>query len=127
MSRRQLPSLLALVAAALLALTAAFHFTGLGYVRRLAAQAGGDLETIAPLLWLAFSVDLLAIAAVAAVVALKPHAENWAILVFIALPPAAAAALQVRYIGFGLPTAILLLDAALLLVAAATMRTRRHG
>jgi len=124
MTRTRLTSILPFAAAGLLALTAVFHYSGLGYVRRLASEAGGDLTVIAPLLWVSFSVDLVALALVAAIIGSRPDSVHWLVPLCLALPPAAAAALQVQYVGFGLPTAVLILDAALLVATGAALRWR---
>ena len=122
MGRTSLASLLGYVAAGLLTLTGIFHLTGLSYVRRLAAAAGGELAAIAPLLWVAFSVSLVVAALVAVVGAHRPDRTFWPVPLCLALIPAAAVALQVTVVGFSLPTAALLLDAVALVVAAAALR-----
>lgn len=115
-------SVLAGFAAAMLLLTAAFHATGLDSATRLAHQAGGQLAVVVPMLWVAFSIDLTALGLVAAIVARRPAWGHRPILLVLAVPPLAAAAMQVRFLGFILPTAVLLLDVGLLVAAAFSVR-----
>ena len=122
MARARLASLLGYAAGGLLTLTALFHLSGLGYVQRLAAAAGGDLKAIVPALWLAFSVSLLVAALVAVVVAHRPEPTYWLVLLSVALAPAAAVILQVIFVGFGLPSAALLLDTVVLIAASVALR-----
>ncbi len=112
------------LAALLLALTAALHATGYASIRRLAEETQGDLSVLSPLLWIAFSIDLTALAIVAALVAWRPGGAGRFILAGCALPPLGAAWLQVATLGFIFPTALLLLDAALLILAAVLLRDR---
>jgi hypothetical protein len=69
-----------------------------------------------------FSLDLLILGLIVAVVASRPTAPGRMILVIAALSPLAAAGLQLRFIGFVPPTAILLGLGALTLAAGAVLQ-----
>ncbi len=128
MTRQRVGSTLCLLTAVLLLATAAFHHTGFRYVSRLAGDAAPELRPLVPPLWLAFSASLVVLALIAAIAARRPAPGGRAILLIIALFPAAAAALQVRYLGFIPPTAILLVDAAVAIAAALLLEPRTpHG
>lgn len=60
----------------------------------------------------------VALGLIAAIIAARPGPYGRLVLLTLALPPLAAAMLQVLYLGFILPTAILLLDTVLLVAAA---------
>jgi hypothetical protein len=118
MTRQKRASILAGAAAAMLVITAAFHYTGFDSVSRVASEAGGDLAIIVPLLWLSFSIDLVALGLIAALIARQPARVHRPLLLVLAAPPLSAALMQVWYIGFVPPTAVLLLDVGLLIAAA---------
>jgi hypothetical protein len=119
MTRRRVGSLLTALAAVLFAATAAMHHTGYGIVTRLAEQGPVELQQVVPMLWLAVSVDLVVLALIIAVVAWRQTTGGRLIVCFAAITPFADAALQIRFIGFILPTAILLTVGAVTLAAAA--------
>ena len=118
MTRRGIGTGLTAAAAVAFVATAAIHATGYDSVTALAAEGPADLATLVPALWLAFSVDLAVIGLMLGVVALRVAAGARLILVLAALCPLGAAGLQMRFLGFIAPTAILLFVAALTLVAA---------
>ena len=118
MTKQERASKLAGAAAVALILTAAFHATGLPRFNRLAAEAGGALVAFVPPLWIAFSIDLVALGLIAAIIAARPGPNGRLVLLTLALPPLGAAVLQVLYLGWILPTTILVLDAVLLIAAA---------
>ena len=124
MTKQEGASRLAGAAAVALVLTAAFHATGLPRFSRLGAEAGGALAVFVPLLWIAFSIDLLALGLIAAIIAAWPGPNGRLVLLALALPPVAAAILQMVYLGWILPTTILVLDAGLLIAAALAMPRR---
>lgn len=101
--------------------TAALHYTGLGYITGLAADAPAELRPLVPLLWLSFSVNLLVLALLLAEIARDPMPAHRTMLILVTLGPLGGAALQIRYVGFIAPTAILLVDAAVVLAAAAVL------
>lgn len=124
MTRERVGSALCLLTAVLLLVTAAFHHTGFGYVSRLASDAAPELRALVPPLWLAFSASLIVLALIAALIGRRPSTGHRAMLLVIALFPAAAAALPIRYIGFMLPTVILLTDASVAVAAAVLLESR---
>ena len=122
MNRRQIGSVLAGIAAVGFLATAALHATGYGFVTQLAEQAPAELRPLIPALWLVFSIDLIVLGLIVAVVARRPTAGGWLILVIAAICPLAAAGLQIRFLGFVGPTAILLGVGVVTLIAAVTIR-----
>lgn len=102
--------------------TAALHLTGYGSVAELAGDVPSGLGPLIPGLWLMFSLDLAVLGLIVAVVAWhRPQASRW-ILVIAGLQPLGAASVQLRYIGFVPPTALLLALACVTLAAAALLR-----
>jgi hypothetical protein len=122
MKRRTIGSALAWLTSALFIATAAIHHTGFSGVSALATETGGDVAILMPMLWLFFSIELVILGAIAAMIARKPSADHGTILMLLAFVPAAAAALQLVYIGFIPPTAILIFDALVAIAAGAAMR-----
>jgi hypothetical protein len=108
MSRGSIGRLLAAVAAAGFVGTAALHATGYPSVTRLSSEVRGRLGAAIPGLWLAFSVDLAVLGMIMGVVALRPGPGTRLILALASLCPLSAAALQMHFLGFIPPTAILL-------------------
>ncbi len=102
--------------------TAVVHHTGFPAVTALARETGGDVAILMPLLWLFFSITLIILGVVAVIIARKPTATHGVILILLGLVPAAAAVLQLVYIGFILPTGILIVDALVAIAAGVTMR-----
>jgi len=128
MSPQTRARILTLVAASLMLLTAGFHLTGFPEARELGRSAGGKLTAIVPLLWIAFSIDIMSFAIVSAIIAWRPGPTGRPILLAAAIPPFGAACLQIVYIGFRASTAVLCADVALLVAAAAgnSVRSRLH-
>ena len=94
----------------------------LGQISKLAAATTGDAGTLLPMLWVAFGVTLAVAALIVGLVAWRlARGDQW-ILAATALLPLSAAALQVTYIGYIPPTALLLLDGLLVLVSAELAR-----
>lgn len=118
MPRRRLGRALTLAAALSFVATAGIHLTGYDSVTALASEGPADLAALVPALWLAFSLDLAVIGLILGVVAIRLAAGGRLILVVAALCPLGAAGLQLRFLGFIPPTAILLAVAGLTLVAA---------
>jgi hypothetical protein len=73
-----------------------------------------------PALWLIFSVDLAVLGMIVGVLAFRKNDLARPILLIAAACPLAAAGLQIRFIGFIPPTALLIGLGALAVVAAAT-------
>lgn len=102
--------------------TALLHSTGYSSVAGLAAEVPSDLGALMPALWLVFSLDLAVLGLIVAIVAWRRPQAGSLILVIASLQPLGAASLQLRYIGFVPPTAILLALAAVTLAAAALLK-----
>lgn len=122
MSETRVGAALTWVTAAVFFATAAIHHTGFPEVQALAREAGGDVAVLMPPLWLFFSIDLVILGAVAAAIARAPTATHGIILWLLGLVPAVAAVLQVIYIGFIPPTAILFFDALVAMAAGLAVR-----
>lgn len=123
MTRAAISRSLAGVAAAGFLATAWLHSTGYGSVKELARGSHPDLQAVAPALWLAFSVDLVVVGLIVAVIAIRPTPVGRVILAIAACSPLAGAGLQLVFIGFVPPTAILLVLGTITLLAAALLRT----
>jgi len=127
MTRSKAGRILTWFTAGAFVVTAALHYTGFPDVSALARETGGDVAILMPLLWLFFSIELVILAVVAVVIARKPTATQGVILAWLGLVPAAAAVLQVVYIGFIPPTAILFFDALVAIAAGVTMRSAANS
>jgi hypothetical protein len=122
MTKERLASLTASTGAGLVFATAGFHLSAYGAVT---AQAPADLRPLMAALWVAGGVSLLLSALL--VVAVTPMfiVRRRALLAIAALTPLSIAMLQVVYLGFLAPTALLLLDTAVLLAAGELGRARQ--
>jgi hypothetical protein len=118
MRRQQLARIVAGFAAIGFLGTAALHSTGYDSVAQLAAEVPSDLAPVMPALWLVFSLDLTIVGLIVAAVAYRPAPPGRLVLVIAAFCPLGAAALQLLFIGFVPPTALLLTVGALTLGAA---------
>ncbi len=121
MTRRKTGRILAGVAAAGFFATAWLHGTGYDSVTQLAGTGPRELESLVPALWLSFSFDLVVLGLIVAAVAWRPSTSSRAVLAIAALAPLAGAGLQLRFIGFVPPTAILIALGGLTLAAAAAL------
>jgi hypothetical protein len=110
------------ISAVALAATAVLHTMALGQISKLAEATPGDAGTLLPMLWLMFGANLSLGALVVGLVAWRMRPGDQWTLAAVALVPLSAAALQVVYIGFITPTALLLLDGLLVLVSAELAR-----
>lgn len=104
--------------------TAWIHSTGFDGVTALAAEGPEEMVLLMPALWLAFSLDLIVLALILALSAFRPARRMKWVVGIAAFCPLGAAALQVRYIGFIPPTAILLTIGTLAVAAAVVMDPR---
>jgi len=122
MTKERLASLTASIGAGLVFATAGFHLSAYGSVT---AQAPADLRPLMAALWVAGGVSLIVSALL--VVAVTPMfiVRRRALLAIAALTPLSIAILQVVYLGFLAPTALLLLDTAVLLAAGELGRARQ--
>ncbi len=121
MTRRKIGSIVAGVAAMGFLGTAALHSTGYNAITRLSEGAAPELQALAPALWLAFSFELITLGLIVAVIALRPSPSGRLILAIAALAPISTAGLQLRFLGFVPPTAILFGIGALALIAAGVL------
>lgn len=108
MMRRQVGSAITAIAAFGFWATAVYHGTGYSSVVRASTQAPEMLRAVLPILWLSFAFDLVVLGLIVAVLAFRPSGPARIILVVVAIYPLAAAGLQIRFIGFILPTALLI-------------------
>ena len=127
MTRAQLGSLLTGLAGAGFLGTAALHGTGYDSVTQLAAQGPAELQALMPALWVAFSLDLVVIGLILAVVARRPIPRDRLLLAVAAFSPVGAALLQIRFLGFIPPSAILLALGAFTLTAAVVVPPATRG
>lgn len=114
MTKERLAKLTASVGAGLVFGTAGFHLSGYGSVT---AQAPTELRPLMAALWIAGGISLI-LSALLVVAAIPLFiARRRALLAIAALTPFSIAILQIAYLGFLPPTALLLLDTAVLLLA----------
>ena len=97
--------------------TALVHSSGYASIARLAHDVPGPMGRLMPGLWLIFSMDLTVLGLILAAVVLRPGDAARPVLVIAALCPLAAAGLQLWFIGFVPPTALLLALGALTLIS----------
>ena len=114
MTKDRVPTVTAAVGAGLLFATAGVHLSAYASV---VAQAPADLRPLIAALWVAGGLSLI-IAALLAVAATPLFiVRRRALLGIAALTPLSIAAVQIAYLGFLAPTALLIVDTAVLLVA----------
>ena len=114
MTKQQVASVTAAIGAGLLFATAGFH---LSVYSSVVGQTPTDLRPLMAAAWVAGGASLIISALLAIAVTPLFTVRRRALLAIAALTPISIAAVQIGYLGFLLPTALLLLDAALLLVA----------
>ena len=119
MTRRRLAEVSAYVGAALVLGTAVWHQTGYTSVTTLAAEASPPLGPLMTALWVYFALALVLSAALVLVSARVGTPNRAVVLTIAALNPLAGAALQLVFLGFIPPTALLLGDGLVILLAAA--------
>lgn len=124
-SRMRLGSILSTASAVGFLATAGLHGTGYAAVTSVARQGPEDLHALVPMLWVAFSADLVVIGVIVLVVSWWRSAASSLVLTAAGFMPAIAASLQIVYLGFVPPTAILIALAVVTWVAA--MATRGHS
>lgn len=122
MTKERVATLTASVGAALLFGTAGFHLSAYGSV---VAQAPADLRALVSALWVAGGVSLLVSALLTVAVTPLFIVRRRALLGIAALTPLSIALLQIVYLGFLPPTALLLLDTLVLVVAGELGRARQ--
>ena len=121
MTRQTSGSIIAGIAAVGFLATAGLHATGYKMISSLAKQAPEALQAFAPALWLAISLDLVILGLIVGVVAFRPNGVGRVILIIAAMCPIGVAGLQLIFLGFIPPTALLLGIGALTLTAAAVL------
>jgi hypothetical protein len=114
MTKDRAATLSASLGVALLCGTAVFHLMGYGVV---VSRAPTDLQPIVGAAWVAGGVSLMLAALLAIAATPLFVVRRRALLAIAALTPLSIAGLQIVYLGFIPPTALLLVDAALLLAA----------
>jgi hypothetical protein len=114
MTKEQLATLAARVGAGLLFATAGVHFSAYGSA---VGQAPGDLRAVVAALWVGAGASLIISALLTVAASPLFIVRRRALLGIAALTPLSSAVLQIAYLGFLPPTALLLLD-TLVLVAA---------
>ena len=122
MGQDRAASVTATVAAVLLFATAAWHLSG---TEAVASSAPSELQPLIKALWLAAGISLLLAGLLVVAVTLLLIARRRALLWIAALTPLSIAVLQLIYLGFIPPTALLLLD-TLVVVAAGQLGHRRQ-
>ena len=122
MTRERLATVTASIGVGLLFFTAAFHLSAYATV---VSRAPAELQPLMAAAWVAGGASLV-IAALLAVAATPLFVVRRRALLFLAaLTPLSIAVLQMVYLGFLQPTALLLLDAAVLVVAGELGRARQ--
>jgi hypothetical protein len=114
MTKERVATLMASIGAGLLFGTAVFHLSA---YQSVVARAPSDLQPIVAAAWVAAGASLIISALLAVAVTPLFIVRRRALLGIAALTPLSIAVLQIAYLGFLPPTALLLLDAATLLVA----------
>ncbi len=105
--------------------TAWLHGTGYASISELAADGPEGLQPLMQALWVSFSFHMIIMGLVIAYVAWRRPAGGGIILTLAALSPISMAGLQIAYLGFIPPTAILLTLGAITLLAAGLLAGRR--
>ena len=114
MSKERVATVTAAIGAGLLFATAGVHLSAYSSV---VAQTPTDVRPLMSALWIAGGASLI-IAALLAVAATPLFiVRRRALLAIAALTPVSIAAVQIAYLGFLPPTALLLFDAVVLVVA----------
>jgi hypothetical protein len=114
MTKERVAPVTAAIGAGLLFATAGFHLSAYSTV---VAQAPTDLRPLMSAMWVASGVSLIIAALLAIAASPLFIVRRRALLVIAALTPFSIAAVQIAYLGFLAPTALLIVDTAVLLVA----------
>jgi hypothetical protein len=126
MTRQRKSDILTYTTAGLLVVTGGLHLSGFGQVNALAQATTTDVRVLLPLLWISFGVDLIATGLIVALVGLENSNGGRYVLFAAAICPWGAAVLQMIYLGFIPPTAVLLLCGAMAIAAAIVREPRRR-
>jgi hypothetical protein len=114
MTKERVATVTAAIGAGLLFATAGVHLSAYSSV---VSQTPSDIRPLMSALWVAGGVSLIISALLAVVATPLFIVRRRALLAIAALTPISIAAVQIAYLGFLPPTALLALDAAVLLVA----------
>lgn len=123
MTRNQVSRVLIGLSALGFFIGAALHTSGYNSVVLFAQQGPAGLGALMAAVWLAFTAGMIVVGLIVDFVALRQMAGARAILVLAACFPLAAAALQLRFLGFIAPVAILSTIAVLSVAGAAVLPT----
>jgi hypothetical protein len=118
MTRPQVARVLTGLSAAGFFLAAALHTSAYNSVTALAQQGPSGLGPLVSSLWLVFTGAMVVLGLIVATVTLRQSSGGRAILVLAGCFPLATAALQLRFLGFIPPVAILSTIGVLTLVGA---------
>lgn len=122
MTKERIAAVTAAIGAGLLLATAGFHLSGYSSVQE---QTPADLRPVMSAMWVAIGASLI-IAGLLAVAATPLFmVRRRALLAIAALIPVSIAVVQIAYLGFLPPTALLAVDAAVLLAAGELGRTHQ--
>jgi len=114
MTKQRAATVTAAIGAGLLFATAGLHLSAYSFIL---AQTAADSRPLMAALWVFCGVSLIFSALLAIAATPLFIVRRRALLWIAALTPASIAALQLMYLGFMTPTALLLLDAVILVVA----------
>ena len=114
MTKERVATVTAAIGAGLLFATVALHLSAYSAV---VAQAPTDLRPLMAALWVAGGASLIIAALLAVAVIPLFIVRRRALLGIAALTPLSIAGVQIAYVGFLPPTALLLFDAVILVVA----------
>jgi hypothetical protein len=122
MTKERAATVTAAVGAALLFLTGGLHLSAYSAVT---SQTPADVRALMAMLWVGSGISMIIAALLAVAVTPLFIVRRRVLLAIAALIPLSVAAVQIAYLGFLAPTALLLLDAAVLLVAGELGRARQ--
>ena len=114
MTKERVPTVTAAIGAGLLFATAGLHLSAYSFIL---AQTAADSRPLMAALWVFCGLSLIFSALLAIAATPLFIVRRRALLGIAALIPASIAALQLVYLGFMAPTALLLFDAAVLVGA----------
>src|SRR5262245_4978806 len=127
MNKLRTTNILIGITAALLLITGALHLSAAGQIGALASSATPpDVRALLPLLWIAFGIDLVMLAFIVGAIGYENSTGGRLALAAVAIGPIGAAVLQVIYLGFIPPTALLFLDGVMALACAWMREPRRR-
>src|ERR1700716_45787 len=122
MTKERAATVTAAVGAGLLFLTGGLHLSAYSAVT---SQTSADVRALMATLVVGSGISMILAALLAVAVTPLFIVRRRALLAIAALIPLSVAAVQIAYLGFLPPTALLLLDAAVLLVAGELGRARQ--